>query len=83
MFRMAPPKDATVRALNLPERLRPIAQQLGELSDSDRQLVIRAAESKAERPTPRTVSWKHLDELGGIVAWGGNADEDCKALYDG
>jgi hypothetical protein len=78
---MAPSKDATARALNLPERLRPLAQQLGELSDSDRQLVIRTVE--LQRLTLRTVSWKHLDDLGGIVAWGGNADEDCKALYDG
>jgi hypothetical protein len=80
---MAPSKDATARALNLPERLKPLAQQLGELSDSDRELVIRAVESQVHSPTLRTVSWKHLDELGGLVAWGGNADGDCKALYDG
>jgi hypothetical protein len=30
----------------------------------------------------RTVSWESLNELKGIVAWGGNADDDCKALYD-
>jgi hypothetical protein len=80
---MAPSKDATARALDLPERLKPLAEQLGELSDGDRELVIRAVESRAHKPTLRSVSWKHLDELAGIVAWGGNADEDCRALYDG
>ncbi len=36
-----------------------------------------------ERQPPRelrTVSRESLNDLNGIVAWGGNADDDCKAL---
>jgi len=29
------------------------------------------------------MSWETLDSARGIVSLGGNADDDCKALYDG
>jgi len=46
-------------------------------------LVIRAANSQAEPREFRAISWESLMEAKGIVALGGNADDDCKALYDG
>jgi hypothetical protein len=76
-----PPRDTS--ALKLPERLEPLARQLAELDPSDRDLVIRVVQTQAPRRQLRTASWKHLKELKGVVALGGNADDDCKALYDG
>ena len=81
MWAVNPPKTNT--ALQLPERLEPLARQLAELDPSDRELVIRVVQTQSPRRKLRTASWEHLKELKGIVALGGNADEDCKALYDG
>jgi len=67
----------------VPEPLQPLVKQLAELNADDLDLVIRAARSQVRPRELRTVSWESLNELKGIVAWGGNADEDCKALYDG
>jgi hypothetical protein len=57
-------------------------RQLAELNEGDRDLVIRAAKLQglpSDLPAP---SWESYDEAKGTVAFGGNADEDCKALYD-
>jgi hypothetical protein len=67
----------------VPEQLQPLVKQLVELSEVDRQLVIRAANSQAEPRKLRTMSWETLDRARGIVSLGGDAVEDCKALYDG
>ena len=80
---MAPPSRSSSAAPVVPEQLQPLAKQLAELSEVDRQLVIRAANSQAEPRELRTISWESLMEAKGIVALGGNADDDCKALYDG
>lgn len=70
-------------ALQLPERLEPLARQLAELDPSDRDLIIQAVQANSPRRKLRGVSWEQLEKLKGIVSLGGNAVEDCKALYDG
>ena len=79
---MAPPRSTSAAPV-VPEPLQPLVKQLSELNAEQLDLVIRAARSQVRPRELRTVSWESLNELKGIVAWGGNADEDCKALYDG
>ncbi len=79
---MTPPRSTSAAPM-VPEPLQPLVKQLAELNADDLDLVIRAARSQVRPRELRTVSWESLNELKGIVAWGGNADEDCKALYDG
>lgn len=78
---MAPPKAAS--SPQLPERLAPLARQLAELDPTDRDLLIRAVQTELPRGKLHGASWERLKELKGIVSLGGNAVEDCKALYDG
>jgi hypothetical protein len=78
---MAPPRSTSAPVV--PEPLQPLVKQLAELNEGDRDLVIRAANSQAKPRKHRTMSWETLDRARGIVSLGGNADEDCKALYDG
>ncbi len=78
---MTPPRP-TAAALDVPEALQPLVKQLAELNEGDRDLVIRAAKLQGPNEFP-ALSWEELHEVNGIVAFGGNADEDCKALYDG
>ncbi len=79
---MAPPKSTSAAPL-VPEPLRPLVKQLAELSRDDFDLVVRAARSELRPRELRTISWESLQKAKGIVNLGGNADEDCKALYDG
>jgi hypothetical protein len=67
----------------VPEPLQPLVKQLAELNEGDRELVIRAAKLQGLPSELPALSWESLDEVKGIVAFGGNADDDCKALYDG
>ena len=87
---MAPPSRSSSAAPVVPEQLQPLVKQLAELNkqlaelnEGDRQLVIQAANSQAEPRKLRTMSWETLDRARGIVSLGGDAVEDCKALYDG
>ncbi len=80
---MAPPSRSSSAAPVVPEQLQPLVKQLAELNDGDRQLVIRAANSQAQPRKRRTMSWETIERATGIVSLGGNADDDCKALYDG
>ncbi len=52
------------------------------MSESDRE----PAQAEVPEPQPprelRRVSWESLNELKDIVAWVGNADDHCRALYD-
>lgn len=68
----------------LPESLRPLAERLAALSDADRRLVIDAVQATT-RPSVvlRPVPWEVVDRARGIVKLGGNAVDDCNALYDG
>jgi hypothetical protein len=79
---MAPPRSISA-APAVPEQLQPLVTQLAALNEGDRDLVIRAANSQAEPRKLRTMSWETLDRARGIVSLGGDAVEDCKALYDG
>ncbi len=67
----------------VPEQLEPLVEQLAELSQGDLELVYRAAKLRGIPNDFPALSWESLDEVKGIVAFGGNADDDCKALYDG
>ena len=71
-------------ASTLPEPLRPLVEQLAALSDADRRKVIDAVQASM-RPSVvlRPVPWDVVDRARGIVKLGGNAVEDCNALYDG
>lgn len=65
----------------LPERLRPLVDQLRRLAPADRLLVVRAA-NEAPLSRPPTVPWTEVDKVMGIVNIGGNAVEDCEAIYE-
>ena len=87
---MAPPSRSSSAAPVVPEQLQPLVKQLtalnellAALNEGDRQLVIQAANSQAEPRKLHTMSWETLDRARGIVSLGGDAVEDCKALYDG
>jgi hypothetical protein len=79
---MVPPRSSSAAPV-VPEQLQPLVKQLAALSEGDRDLVIRAANSQAEPRKRRTMSWETIERATGIVSLGGNADDDCKALYDG
>ena len=78
---MALPRSTSAAPV-VPEPLQPLVKQLSALDADVPDLVIRAARSQVRPRELRTVSWESLNELKGIVALGGNADEDRKALYD-
>ena len=73
------PADKTV-----PEAFRPLVEQLAALPRDQRVLVSDAAEEAANdaKPHPRSISWTSLKAARGAVNLGGNAAEDCNALYD-
>ena len=52
------------------------------MSESDPEPTEAELPKQQPRRELRSVSWESLNELKGVVAWGGNADDDCKALYD-
>ncbi len=66
--------------MQVPEHLLPLVEKLRALSPAEFELVVQAAEAQAKL---RTVSWESWQEAKGIVSLGGNAVEDCNALYDG
>jgi hypothetical protein len=67
----------------VPEQLEQLVDQLAALNEGDRDLVIRAAKLRGLPNDLPTLPWEEFDKVKGIVSLGGNADEDCKALYDG
>jgi len=69
--------------MEIPEHLLPLVQKLRALSTADRDLVIRAAEALAKQRELPTMPWEEFEKAKGIVSPGGDAVEDCKALYDG
>ena len=78
MGAMAQPK------LSLPDALKPLVDGLAALPPEDRERVIVAARDAAGRKARvRRVPWEHLRRARGIVRLGGDAVEDCNALYDG
>lgn len=79
---MAAPRSSSV-APAVPDQLRPLVRQLAALNEGDRDLVIRAAKLEGLPNDLPTLPWEEFDAAKGIVSLGGNADEDCKALYDG
>ena len=79
---IAPPRSASAAPV-VHEPLQPLVKQLAELNEGERDLVIRAANSQARPRKHRTMSWETIERATDLVSLGGNADEDCKALYDG
>jgi hypothetical protein len=64
--------------------------KMAELLDFVLFLRKRYAEERGQRTTdvgraslhPRTIAASHLDQLTGIVEWGGDALDDSERLYD-
>ncbi|MBK7584967.1 MAG: hypothetical protein IPI67_32855 [Myxococcales bacterium] len=79
---MAQPKP-TPEPVVVPEALKPLVEQLANLSGEDRHRVVEAAEHAVRGRRFQGVSLEDLRRLTGLVAIGGNALEDCDALYDG
>ena len=73
---MAQPKP-TPEPVEVPEALKPLVEQLAKLQPGDRDLVVRAAESRRRY---EAVSWELLEAARGVVSFGGDAVEDCKAF---
>jgi len=71
---------ALAHPVSLPEELRPLAQALQELDDQKLELVISAVRRNRSGPT---IPWKELRRASGVASvGGGDAVEDCDALYD-
>jgi hypothetical protein len=80
---MAHPKAANPAA-SLPDALRPLAAELAQLPEQDREMVISAARAaNLTKHRYPTMSWGTLMSGKGAVSFGGNAVDDCDALYDG
>lgn len=79
---MAQPKP-TPEPVVVPEALKPLVEQLAALSGDDRHRVIEAAERTVQGRRLQGVTLEDLRRLTGLVALGGNALDDCDALYDG
>ena len=65
----------------VPERLQHLVEQLSQLAPEERSLVVKAANEVVRKPLP-TVPWSEVKRIVGIVSIGGNAVEDCEAIYD-
>jgi hypothetical protein len=61
--------------------LQPLVDQLSQLAPEERSLVVKAANEVAPKPLP-TVPWSEVRKIVGIVSIGGDAVEDCEAIYD-
>jgi hypothetical protein len=64
--------------MQVPEHLLPLVQQLLALSEADRRRVIAAVELERELPT---LPWDEFNKVKGIASLGGDAVEDCRAVY--
>lgn len=69
--------------VQVPERLEPLVEKLADLSERDRELVVRAARRRTRanielKPVPWDVLWR----ASGSVSFGGNAVDDTNAIYD-
>jgi len=74
--------SGSIAPVQVPEQLEPLVEKLADLSEQDRELVIRAARrrrrSKIElKPVPWEVLWR----ASGTVSLGGDAIEDTNAIY--
>ena len=65
----------------VPDRLQPLVEQLRQLAPEERSLVVQAANEAAAKRLP-TVPWSEVERMIGVVNIGGNAIEDCEAIYD-
>jgi hypothetical protein len=80
MMSMAQPKHIPEP---LPAALRPLVDQLAKLPTEQRRMVIEAAEHAGAAHEFTGLSTEDIQRLTGVVDIGGNALEDCDALYDG
>jgi hypothetical protein len=71
-------------SIPVPDLLRPLIDKLADLTEQDRELVIRAARHRRRSKVElKPVPWHVLVRSSGIVSFGGNAVEDTNAIYDG
>lgn len=72
-----------VRSEPVPAQFEPLVEKLADLSDVDRELVIRAARRRRRSQVAlRPVPWDVVHRARAIVALGGDGVEDTNALYD-
>jgi len=81
--RMSPPSLSPSVSMRVPQHLQPLVERLADLSNEDRELVIRAARSRRRttvelKPFPWNVLWR----ASGTVSMGGDAVEHTNASYD-
>jgi hypothetical protein len=69
-----------------PKHLRPelevLVRALAALPEPERSEVYAAVNEEARRSRGPTLSWDDWEAARGVVNLGGNAVEDCNALYD-
>ena len=76
-------RSSSAAPVQVPEQLKPLVKGLAELSDQDRELVIRAAKRKRRAKVElRPMAWDMLWQARGVVAIGGDAVDDTNAIYD-
>lgn len=76
-------RSSSVAPVQVPEQLAPLVKGLADLSDQDRELVIRAAKrTRRTKVELRPVPWVVLWQARGVVAIGGDAVDDTNAIYD-
>ena len=81
---MSPSGRSSTAPVPVPELLKPLVEKLAELTEQDRELVIRAARRRRRSKVElKPVPWDVLRRSSGIVSFGGNAVEDTNAIYDG
>lgn len=81
---MSPRGSSSSAPAHVPERLEPLVEKLMDLSEQDRELVIRATSRRRRIQVElKPVPWEKLWQASGTVSLGGNAVEDTNAIYDG
>lgn len=76
-------RSSSAAPVQVPEQLEPLVKRLADLSDQDREIVIRAAKRRRRTKVElKTVPWDVLWKARGVVAIGGDAVEDTNAIYD-
>ena len=65
----------------VPDRLQPLSSSSGSSRRRTARWSVQAVNEAAPRHLP-TVPWSEVERMIGVVNIGGNAVEDCEAIYD-
>jgi hypothetical protein len=78
---MSPPGPTAL--VQIPKQLEMLVEKLADLSQQDRELVIRAARRRRRSKIElKPVPWEAVWRSSGVVSLGGDAVEDTNAIYD-